>query len=224
MNEIKEKQESRAAIRFKLFWKIQWECIKASLISLVLYFSVGMLMLATNLIKIPILQVIVGIVCIAYVGVINAYLSFRTGKQHYERLEQGKIYRENVLFGMEIPKEHCEEKEYRWWKGFVSGFYIGLPVLFFGALIAITNSEVLELIATYTVGWAMELTVWLTSTFTVLPQTGVSWLLSYVMVLVPFVISGVFYILGARKQKRLMVERRERADQVMEMQKKSRKK
>ena len=186
-----------------LFWRTQRECWRRMVTPYAMYLFMSMTLLATQMIpeSLSWLSIILGIVCIAIGMFFNGHLAYNAGMQHYDALLTGNIHRRNIEAGIESGGDHRLEREYAPWKGFYIGFLVGLPVILFAGLACIPgamNEEhaigkfMLLMFAGFAivpVGWCYQ------SAGVSVPAGGYAWAMLFVIV--PIVITGVFYIVGA---------------------------
>lgn len=193
----------------RLFWRIQWECVQRMLTPAVMYLFMSTLLLATQMITaehLKWLRILLGTLCILGGAAFNAHLCFSFGGTHYEAYLAAQSHRENGSAGSLRP-----EREYRPWKGFYIGFLIGVPVIVLSVLAAIPGAMNgwAAVIFVLFAGWAIMPVNWFGG-------TGAWFALSMIMIVLPVLVSGIFYILGAMRQKRKKLEQEERARKVKE--------
>lgn len=208
----------------KLFWRIQGECWRRMVTPYIMYLFMSMLLLATQTIENPELfwlRCLLGTVCILIGAAFNAHLAYSTGAMHYDSYLTGCIHRRNREQGIASGGDHRPEKEYAPWKGFYIGVLIGIPVIIFAGLACIPsamNFELGKFMLIMFAGFAIVPISWF---FPVDPETKQSALAlhpgnyaySMLMVLLPIIVTGVFYIIGAysSKRKKRLKEEQERA-------------
>ena len=150
-------------------------------------------------------QVIIGIVCILFGAAFNAHLLYNCGKIHYDSYVTGYLHRQNELFGVPSGGDHRAEKEYRPWKGFFIGFLVSVPAIVFACLGAIPAAKAVFMIFISLITFWSYIPAWLTSFYhqTVLGIEGytLSTLWCLPMTVLPVLVSGVFYIIGAYVNK-----------------------
>lgn len=205
--------ESTAKRKARLFWKIQGECWRRMVTPSMMYLFMSMLLLASQTITsegLDWLKILLGIVCILGGAAFNAHLCYHYGIMHYDAYLTGCIHRNNALFGIESGGDHRVEREYRVWKGFYIGLLVGLPVIILGAIAGSTNamtSNWASIILIMFAGWAIIPISWF-------GLNGTYFALSIAMVALPILVSGVFYIIGAMKEKRVKEQEAERSEAV----------
>ena len=118
------------------FWKNVWETVKSSFIALLMYFGVSAIVfmstfkdeLSDGMTGTRAAWVFGGIaVALAY----HAFMAFATGGQGYEMLVSGNMKRRSAQAMGSTMKisSHKEEKEFRYWRGFVTPWIISLLVV-----------------------------------------------------------------------------------------------
>lgn len=208
-----QNKQSAAKEKMRLFWKIQKECWRRMVTPFVMYLFMSILLLASQTLiseKLEWLRITLGIVCILGGAFFNGHLCYHFGKMHYDAYLTGCIHRNNAVFGIQSGNDHHVECEYRVWKGFYIGFLIGVPVIILGAIAGSTNAmagnwgaALLIMLA----GWAIVPLSWL-------GVTGPRFAFSILFIILPVLVSGVFYILGAMKEKKIKEREAERSERV----------
>ena len=198
---------------WQLFWRIQRESWRRMLTPALMYFFMSLMMLAVQVIEIVWLQIVLGVACIAGGIFFNAHLMFHFGDAHYDTFLSGRLYRKREQEeGIFTAPDHHVEKEYRPWKGFFIGFLIGLPVILLGilsgALEGTTAGNAMLWAFAMLAGCAIVPITWLRNYVSGL--AGLSYFWTIPTVIVPIVVSGVFYMLGAWNNQRKRTRREER--------------
>lgn len=198
----------------KRFWRIQGECWKRMVTPYMMYLIMSTLLLATQLINIDWLKYLLGIVCILIGATFNGHLAYNTGRTHYDAFLTGCIHRRSIEQGIASGGDHRPEREYAPWKGFYIGFLVGIPVIIFagiacipGAVLNVFGRIFLIMFA----GFAIMPVSWICGGFEGAPAGTCAW--SMLMVILPIIVTGVFYILGAymeKRHKRIIEERDEK--------------
>ncbi len=216
-------QNAKNISKWRAFWRIQKECLRRAITPYMMYLIMSMLLLvcqALASVSLP-LMFVLSVICILGGIAYNAHLCFLTGQKHLDAYIAGELHRKNELFGIHSGGDHRPEREYRPYKGFVIGFYVGIPVLLFGILAgafpALEGPGLLALIMF--AGWAIIPVRWLN----IYGGLNVSNFLSLVMIVIPVIISGVFYIVGAQVQAKKRSEREERMEEAKNTGKKGKK-
>lgn len=234
LNELPKKKKVRASAeptRMQMFWRIQATCLRRSVTPCMMYLFTSLIGFALQAISpetTEIYEVVLGSLCIALGIFFNAHLAFHSGKLHYDFYISGDIIRRNRLFGIESGGDHRAEKEYRPWKGFLIGFYVGLPVVVFGTLAAIpatwTWAEiVLDMFAAWAilpVQWIRELSYPGAGEWAYPPVSGGY---SLLFILLPVIVTGIFYIVGAMRERREKEEEAARGEAISSAGKRERK-
>lgn len=178
--------------------------------------------------------VIAGIIAVAY----NGILSYANGSKGYEMLVSGNMKRmsaERLGTTMKISS-HKEVQEYRVWKGFVSGVIIAVFTVLFGVLMAAnadkinvaldsiyqisvtgessgtvvdTGTGVLLIGSLLMSGWSL-----LPFVFVNLAGGSVSYMWACLFAVLPILVSGVFYIVGAYGKRAKTFKAQEEADRA----------
>ncbi len=197
---------------WQLFWRIQKESWRRTITPALMYFFMSLLLLAAQAIEIVWLQIVLGIVCIAGGIFFNAHLLFHFGAAHDDVLRSGILYRKREEEGIAISPDHHVEKEYRPWKGFYIGFLMGLPVIILGilsgALEGTTAGGYLAGAFVMLAGCAIVPFTWLRNY--VASMSGLSLYWTILTIVVPILVSGLFYILGAYRNRRKLAEKEAR--------------
>jgi cytochrome bd-type quinol oxidase subunit 2 len=212
--------------KLKKFGRYTWELFKDALPSLFMYLCASMILLMLTLrgekIEWNNNKLMWSIVCavggLAYTGLIM----WACGGQHYEMLVSGNIKRATAdAYGMSYKiSSHKEAKEYREWKGFVIGAFMAiLPIvtaIVFGcnqtAIDGKLNGGGLAIIVLL----SFLLSGWTILPFYYMNHAGihVSYFLSGLLGLLPVIVAGVFYIVGAYARRNKTVRQQEIADRA----------
>ena len=230
LNELPKKEKpAKPLTPWRYFWRVQGVCALRAVTPFMMYLFMSLTGLACQAISPDTTEwyeVLLGAVCIACGAAFNAHLAFSYGKQHYDSYLTGCIHRQNKLFGIESGGDHKPEREYRAWKGFAIGLYIGIPVIIMGIFAAIPATWWQgELALAMVAGWAIFPIQWIRAYL----YPGVTWEsypavsggYSMLMIVLPVIVTGVFYIVGAMKEKRMKAQEAERAARVAEAGKKA---
>ena len=214
----KPKKEAGELTKGRLFWRIQKVCFLRAVTPCMMYLFTSLIALAINAISLETLEIyeiVLGSVCILGGVAFNAHLAYNYGKLHYDSYITGCLHRKNRLFGIQSGGDHRVEQEYRPWKGFLIGLYVGIPVIVFGTLAAIPATWSWgEVALMMFASWAILPVQWIRGRKFVVGE-GESWVSppvcggwSLLFILLPIIVTGVFYIVGAMTEKR----RKERAE------------
>ena len=202
---------------WQLFWRIQKEGWRRAVTPALMYFFMSLLMLAAQAIELVWLQIVLGIVCIAGGIFFNGHLLFHFGGAHYDTFLSGQLYRKREEEeGIVASPDHHLEKEYRPWKGFFIGFLMSLPVLLLGILSGTlegtTAGNAMLWAFAMLAGCAVVPITWLRNY--VPSMAGLSYFWTIPTIIVPILVSGVFYIIGAWHDRRKRAEKEAREEAV----------
>ncbi|MBQ8427918.1 MAG: hypothetical protein IJX18_01540 [Clostridia bacterium] len=216
--------------RLKTVWTWIWECLKRSFISFIMYITLSfVLFMFTNQdqtwadgMTTSRLWWCIGVVvaAVAY----NAFTAFVEGGNGYDMLVAGNMKRMTSKEGMLKMSSHKVHKEYRAWKGFAIGGLVCLITVITG-LIWGANQQAIDQVLLTDQDTAVSMVVrvllfigmfawgWATLPFIFINAGGtyVSYYLIMLFGLLPVVISGIFYIVGAyaRRRKKLNLQEAE---------------
>ena len=206
---------------WQLFWRTQRECWRRTVTPFLMYLFMSLILLACQSIPNAFGQIGLGVLCIAAGGFYNGHLLYHFGKQHYGAYVAGELQRRSEEAGVLSGTGHRVEQEYRPWKGFYIGLLIGVPVLVFGILagalyegiggetVVPVNGSYSALLLVMCAAWAIMPVLWLRAYAAGFAGTSLYW--SLLMVLLPIVVSGIFYIVGAMQERRARTAEAERA-------------
>lgn len=204
-------------------WRTVRECLVHSLVPLFMYLAMsGMLLVVLqrhtdedgNVTRTAVLtaSIICGIIAVAY----NALMSWGCGGSHFEQLVSGNMKRRSAEeLGSDLTiTGYKAHKEYRPWKGFLMGFFVCLPVVIGGLLFGKYQANieagttgkgaaVLLLIFEFLAGWAVMPFQYLHAS---------NYYLSVLFALIPLIVSGVFYIVGAYSRRASVAKKQALAD------------
>ncbi len=204
--------------RGQLFWRTQRECWRRMVTPFLMYLFMSLLLLSAQVIPYAWLSVPLGVVCILGGAAYNAHLCYQYGKLHFGELVAGENARRREAEGIDVGIDHRVEREYSAWKGFYIGFLIGVPVILFGCLagaffdmLNASGGENVwglgQLFGAYSAlalvmftTWAIMPVLWLRNYVPAMAGLSLYW--SLVMIVLPIVVSGVFYIVGAYSERR----------------------
>ncbi len=214
----KQKETGMYISKGRLFWRIQKDCLSNMVTPYVMYLFMSMLLLATQSIGTVWLRIFLGVLCILAGAAFNAHLTYTYGSSQYDFYLTGCIHRRNIENGIESGGDHHLEREYAPWKGFYIGFLVGLPVVLFAGLACIPGAMngVGKFMLVMFAGYALVPVSWIFSFEGGFPSTYYAY--SMFMVLLPIIVSGVFYLLGAYVEKRRKQAQAERDEAVRKLQ------
>ena len=162
------------------------------------------------------------IVCILGGVGYNALVTYAQGGNAYEMLVSGNMKRTSEFTrGGEIKiSSHKYAKEYRPWKGFAIGAFISLYTVFagivFGANQAAIDAQdmskgvaILLIICFLVSGWSV-----LPLYYINLSGTYVNYYFSILFAILPIIVTGVMYIVGAYGKRNKALRQQEMADRA----------
>lgn len=204
MNEFKKQT--------KEFFKYALSLLKQSLPSLLMYISAGgvlmMLTLKQDALAWDNSKLTWTLVCVVVAAGYNLMVSLAQGSEGYDMLVTGNVQRysfEVVEGGYKMSK-YKPEKEYRVWKGFVVGGIIALftliSAILMGANQASIDSDVSKSSITIIIVCSI-LSGWCALPMYYLNASGyaISYFWMLPCALLPVVVSGVGYIIGAYRKR-----------------------
>lgn len=211
-------------------WKNIWMTFKSSLIASFMYSTAGIMMVMLSLnTENPEWtsgSVTLFVVAIVLAAAYNGFLMFAMGGKGYEMLVSGNMKRRSAeMLGSAYKiSSHKEEEEYRDWKGFAIGAWmVVLPLicaLIFGAnQDAILTSEdggilFIKAIGMFVTGWAIY--PFYFANFTGFASVSYYW--SLLLLILPILVSGVMYIVGAYARRNKAIKEQELADRAAKAQ------
>ncbi len=178
-----------------------------------MYLFMGMIGLLCCLIKTKWLVAVLVLLCILGGAAFNAHLTFQYGKMHYDAYCTGEIHRRNERIGIPSGGDHRVEREYRFWKGSLIGLCVGVPVILLSLFGTFASWKILGYFFIMLAAWAY-LPVWLTGWLSGIENYLVNPLWCMLLVLLPVVVSTVFYNVGAMVEKRKKDEQAAREAEV----------
>ena len=226
----------------KILWANVWQVIKGSFLSLVFYgiaSSVCFMALLNEEWTGPLSEglnatrlmwlIIAAVLAAAY----NGMVAFANGGRGYEMLVSGNMKRMSAeRLGSQIKiSVHKEVEEYRDWKGFVCGAVIAVFTVLFGilmeanatavneALVMMTkpveegaqagsqSAAILLLVCLLLSGWSL-----LPFAFANMTGAAVSYMYSCLFGLIPILVTGILYIVGAYAKRAKAIKAQMAAD------------
>ncbi len=196
-----------------------WESFKGSILPSIMYCCAGMVLMMLTLkegSKWGGAEITWTVVCLLAAAAYNALASWASGGNHYEMLVSGNVKRSTYdAYGNGYKiSAHKEAKEYRPWKGFASGAFVGLLPVIFGIILG-CNQAKLD-VETPSKGMAAALLIsFFLSGWSIIPLYGInqaggsaSYFLSMLFALIPVVVSGFTYVAGAyaRRNKAIRMQ------------------
>ncbi len=212
--------------KIKVFGGQVWQLFKWSIPSALMYICTGATLMMITLEENQMLwnnekliwTLVFGLVALAF----NAFVTYGIGGDGYEMLVSGNIQRTSMDErgdGLKISS-HKYVKEYRVWKGFVFGAFTAVYTLFFGIMFGCNqeaiNAEMVSLGISALHFFGFLLSGWTLLPLYYLNMSGiaVSYFVSCAFAILPIVVSGVFYILGAYGKRNKVIKKQRLADQA----------
>lgn len=203
-----------------------WELFKGSIPAALMYFCAGTILLMLTMKEDAMTwdakKLAWTIVCILGGVGYNALVTYAQGGNAYEMLVSGNMKRTSEFTrGGEIKiSSHKYAKEYRPWKGFAIGAFISLYTVFagivFGANQAAIDAQdmskgvaVLLIICFLVSGWSV-----LPLYYINLSGTYVNYYFSILFAILPIIVTGVMYIVGAYGKRNKALRQQEMADRA----------
>ncbi len=237
---------SKAKENWKKFWVNVWETLKSSFILVTFFGILsGIAFMGTinedwcgpiaegfNGARIAFL-VVIAVLLAAYAGA----MAYGFGSKGYQMLVSGNMKRMSAeQLGSQIRmSSHKEELEYREWKGFAIGGVIAFFTVLFGILVGINGDGVNEAFRSLTaqgeevipfndrgvailVLFSMLCCGWSLLPFAYLNVSGiaVSYYWSCLFGLLPIIVTGIFYIVGAYAARAKAARAQANADRAAE--------
>lgn len=203
-----------------------WELFKGSIPAALMYFCAGTILMMLTM-KEDALQwdgkkLAWTIVCIVGGAAYNALVTYAQGGNAYEMLVSGNIKRNSEFDrGGEIRiSSHKFAKEYRPWKGFATGAMIALYTIVSGIIFG-ANQTAIDSQSMSTGLGVLLIVCFLLSGWSLLPLyymnnsgIAVSYYVSILFAIVPIVVTGVMYIVGAYGRRNKAIREQELADKA----------
>lgn len=217
----KKKKAPKPDTKWRYFRRIQKVCLYRAVTPCMMYLFMSLIALALQALAdgTQVYEIVLGSVCIAGGAAFNAHLAFNYGKMHFDSYLTGCLHRQNVRMGIVSGGDHRPEHEYRPWKGFLIGFYVGLPVLIFGTLAIFQPTwDWAELVLDMFAAWAILPIQWYRGAVFPgeqnwdYPPVSGGW--SLLFILLPVIVTGAFYILGAYVEKRRKEDESRRTEEI----------
>lgn len=212
--------------KLKKFGRYTWELFKDSVPQSIMFFcgSMVLLMLTMKGEKITWTdsKLMWSLVCGGAACAYTALVMWACGGNHFEMLVSGNVKRTTANeYGMTYKmSSHKEAKEYRVWKGFVIGGFTALLPIVAGIVFGINQQTIdgglsggalsaFVVIAFFLTGWSIL-------PFYYMNAVGihVSYFISSLLGLLPIVVGGVFYIIGAYARRNKNIRQQELADKA----------
>lgn len=208
--------------KFKYYAGYVWQLVKSAIPAMFMYVCAGtilmMIVFRKEEVKWTNTNVVWTFVCILAAAAYDALIAWANGGSHYEMLVSGNVKRSTAeMYGTSYKmSSHKEAKEYRVWKGFVSGAIIGLFPLIAGIAFGCNQSAIDDKLSIGAfIGFIL-------SGWSLIPLYGinltghVSYFLSCLFALIPICVEGVFYIAGAYARRNKAIRQQILADKAAE--------
>lgn len=199
-----------------LFWRCARECLRRAVTPFLMYLMCSTIAVACLSISAFTVQVILIAGCVLLAVVLDADLSFAVGKKHYQMLMTGNIRRRNnmEIFSNKDKKSYRYEMEYRWYKGFITGACICIPVVIVCLIYVIGGFDTTDADTAY----YGKLVLLIISGWAIIPweliEGEISLYFSLVSCVLPICVTGIFYILGARKERNDALKKEARMEAI----------
>lgn len=212
--------------KLKAFGRQAWQLFKWSIPSTLMYLSAGVMLMMLTLNDDQMvwdsgkltLAIVFGLVAAVY----NALVTYGFGGTGYEMLVSGNVKRASIdeYGGGFKMSSHKYVQEYRVWKGFTIGAFTASYTLVFGVLFGCNQEAINAEVAS--AGISVLLFVgFLTSGWTLMPLyclnasgVAISYFVSCAFAIVPILVSGAFYILGAYRKRNKALQKQRIAEQA----------
>ena len=228
--------------KMKKFGRQVWELFKSSVPAMLMYFCAGtILMMITmkgDVVTWDGKKLAWTLVCILAAMGYDALVTYAQGGNAYEMLVSGNMKRNSAYTaGGELKiSSHKYAKEYRTWKGFAVGAFMGLfPLLtgiIFGANQAAIDGILLTGEGSISKGLAVIMIIcFLLSGWSILPfyymnagGAGINYFVTCLFALIPIAVTGAMYIVGAYGRRNKTIKAQELADRAAQAEAKKEKK
>jgi hypothetical protein len=219
-----------------------WELFKASIPASLMYFCAGtvlmMLTMKGEVVSWDGKKLAWTIVCVLVAMGYDMLVTYAQGGNGYEMLVSGNMKRTSAYSaGGELKiSSHKYAKEYRTWKGFAIGAFMGLfPLvtgIIFGANQAAIDGVLLTGEGAISKGLAVVMIIcFLLSGWSILPfyymnaaGASISYFLTCLFALIPIAVTGTMYIVGAYGRRNKTIKAQELADRAAQAEAKKEKK
>ncbi len=207
---------NRIKKQLKKIGRYTWELYKGSILPTLMYLCAGvilmMLVMKGDKVTWTGTKIAWTALCLIGATAYHAFAAWATGGNQYEMLVSGNVKRSSMDgYGNEFRmSNHKIAKEYRPWKGFVSGAFCALLPLLFAILfecnrgeIHAVNSEEMSKGTAVLLLLSFLLSGWTIIPFYCMNAAGmtVSYLLSLLFALIPIGVGGGMYIAGAYSRR-----------------------
>ncbi|MBQ8684560.1 MAG: hypothetical protein IJ514_00095 [Clostridia bacterium] len=209
-----------------------WELFKSSIPAAIMYFCAGTVLMMLTMKEDELIwdggklawTLVCGLAAAAY----NALVTYAQGGNAYEMLVSGNMKRVSAADfegGYKISS-HKEAKEYREWKGFAVGGFIAIYAIVTGIIFGCNQAAIDGALAgnESAMGRGLAVSVivcFLISGWSILPfyyanagGASVSYFLSILLALLPIIVTGVMYIVGAYGRRAKAIKAQALADRA----------
>jgi len=193
------------------------ECARRAVTPALMYLFFGMLALAASAIsdENAWLRLFLAILCVLGAAALNVDQGVRVGKKHYQMYLSGEVRRSGGIetINNKDRKTYKFEMEYRWYKGFLTGVIICVPLIICCIIYASGNyfnnenlSSASNLVMIMFCGWAIIPLV------LIFGDINVLWSLCFCAI--PIIVTTVSYLVGMAIEKKAYLEREARLESI----------
>lgn len=220
-----------------------WELFKSSIPASLMYFCAGTVLMMLTMKDDASLawdgkKLAWTLVCVLVAMGYNMLVTYAQGGNAYEMLVSGNMKRNSEFTaGGELKiSSHKYAKEYRAWKGFATGAFIGLFAIVTGIIFGSNQAAIDGVLVgdgnSISKGMAVLMIVcFLLSGWSILPfyylnagGAGVSYFVSCLFALIPIAVTGAMYIVGAYGRRNKTIKAQQLADRAAANEQKKEKK
>lgn len=209
-----------------------WELFKGSIPASLMYFCAGtvlmMLTMKGETVSWDNKKFAWTIVCILAAVAYDALISYAQGGNGYEMLVSGNMKRTSAYsMGGELKiSSHKFAKEYRAWKGFGIGAFMGLFAIFTAIVFGVNQAKIDAVLSsgdgTISKGLAIVMIIcFLLSGWSILPfyylnagGASISYFVTGLFALIPIAVTGAMYIVGAYGRRNKTIKAQELKDRA----------
>ncbi len=220
----------------KKFGRYTWTLCKASILPSLMYICASSILMMLLFRDEKVVwdggKIAWTVLCILGGAGYNFLAMWGYGGNAYEMLVSGNVKRSTMDAYGNVYKmsSHKEAQEYRVWKGFVIGVFVAVFPILFGILFSAKQDVLLS--GEYGMGFGVLIIVgfflsgWSTLPLYCMSKAGVavSYSLSLVFVLIPILVSGASYIIGAYYRRNKAIKKQEAEERIRQAQEKKEKK
>ena len=209
-----------------------WELFKGSIPASLMYFCAGtvlmMLTMKGEVVTWDGKKLAWTLVCILAAIGYDMLVTYAQGGNAYEMLVSGNMKRNSAYTaGGELKiSSHKYAKEYRAWKGFAIGAFIGMFAIITGIVFGANQAEIDGVLTTgdgsISKGLAVLMIIcFLLSGWSILPfyylnagGAGISYFVTCLFALIPIAVTGAMYIVGAYGRRNKTIKAQQLADKA----------